>query len=159
MNFIRGGFFGAGSGGGGGGGGGEANTASNLGAGEGVFASKLGVDLRFKSLLAGAGISLSSDADEITIAAIAAALGWNQETIAAENVSGSDTVLADGLDNQPVDAASVLLIVNGEIAIQGINYNVVGGTNQGIEWLGDLTAHPLSFPLEDDDIIRAYYPS
>ena len=52
-----------------GGGGGEVNTASNLGAGEGVFASKLGVDLRFKSLVAGANVTLSSDSNTVTIAA------------------------------------------------------------------------------------------
>jgi hypothetical protein len=55
------------SSGGGGGGGGEANTASNLGAGEGVFAQKVGVDLQFKSLLAGSNITLSSGANTITI--------------------------------------------------------------------------------------------
>ncbi len=47
--------------------GGEANTASNLGSGEGVFSTKSGVDLRFKSLIPGGGIALSSDSDEITI--------------------------------------------------------------------------------------------
>lgn len=50
-----------------GGGGGEANTASNLGAGEGLYASKVGVDLRFKSLVAGANVTLSSDGDTVTI--------------------------------------------------------------------------------------------
>lgn len=48
---------------------GEANTASNLGAGTGVFASKSGVDLRFKSLVAGSNVTLSNDANTITIAA------------------------------------------------------------------------------------------
>ena len=48
-------------------GGGEANTASNLGTGEGVFGTKVGVQLRFKSLVAGTGISLASDGNEITI--------------------------------------------------------------------------------------------
>jgi hypothetical protein len=48
-------------------GGGEVNTASNLGAGEGVFASKVDLDLQFKSLVAGAGIELSSSATEITL--------------------------------------------------------------------------------------------
>ena len=48
---------------------GEANTASNLGAGEGVFGNKTGVDLRFKSLIEGSNVTLSSTADEITIAA------------------------------------------------------------------------------------------
>jgi len=46
---------------------GESNTASNLGGGEGVFGTKSGVDLQFKSLVAGTNISLSSDANEITI--------------------------------------------------------------------------------------------
>lgn len=49
------------------GGSGEANTASNLGAGEGVFAQKTGVDLEFKSLVAGTNITLTGSADEITI--------------------------------------------------------------------------------------------
>ena len=51
----------------GGGGSGEANTASNLGAGQGVFGSKSGVDLRFKSLVAGSNVTLSADANSITI--------------------------------------------------------------------------------------------
>lgn len=49
------------------GGSGEANTASNLGGGEGVFASKQGVDLRFKSLQGGNNVSLSSDSNTITV--------------------------------------------------------------------------------------------
>ncbi|MEM6698642.1 MAG: hypothetical protein AAF599_09625 [Bacteroidota bacterium] len=53
--------------GGGGGGSGEVNTASNIGGGEGLFASKSGVNLQFKSLFAGSGISLSSNANEVTI--------------------------------------------------------------------------------------------
>jgi hypothetical protein len=51
------------------GGAGEINTASNLGAGSGTFASKVGADLQFKSLVAGSNVSLSSTATEITIAA------------------------------------------------------------------------------------------
>lgn len=46
---------------------GEANTASNLGSGTGLYASKSGVDLRFKSLVAGTGISLSNDGTTVTI--------------------------------------------------------------------------------------------
>jgi hypothetical protein len=51
---------------------GEVNTASNLGAGEGVFAQKSSADLEFKSLVAGTNITLSSDTDEITINAAGA---------------------------------------------------------------------------------------
>ena len=46
---------------------GEVNTASNLGAGEGVFAQKTAQDLEFKSLVAGSGISLASTGTEITV--------------------------------------------------------------------------------------------
>ncbi len=53
--------------------GGETNTASNLGSGEGVFANKLGVDLRFRSLTATSPVSVSSTATEINIASSAEA--------------------------------------------------------------------------------------
>jgi len=48
-------------------GGGQANTASNLGLGEGVFKQKTGVDLEFKTLIGGSGITLSSDGNEVTV--------------------------------------------------------------------------------------------
>lgn len=51
---------------------GEANTASNLGTGIGVFASKVGLDLQFKSLVAGTNISLLASSTEITIDAASA---------------------------------------------------------------------------------------
>ena len=50
-----------------GGGGGEANTASNRGSGTGLFAAKVGVDLQFKSLVAGTNVTLSSDSNTVTI--------------------------------------------------------------------------------------------
>lgn len=52
----------------GGGGGGEANTASNLATGVGLFASKVGVDLRFKSILAGSSqISVTANGSGNTV--------------------------------------------------------------------------------------------
>ena len=49
--------------------GGEANTVSNLGAGSGLYASKSGIDLRFKSLVSGSNIVLASTGTDVTISA------------------------------------------------------------------------------------------
>ena len=46
---------------------GQNNTGSNVGTGLGVFREKVGVDLRFKTLLAGTGINLTASTGEITI--------------------------------------------------------------------------------------------
>jgi len=54
---------------GGGGGGGQSNTASNIGTGAGIFAQKSGIDLEYKSLVAGTGVTITPSADEITISA------------------------------------------------------------------------------------------
>lgn len=54
-----------------GGGGGEVNTASNAGSGSGVFKTKVGADLQFKSILAGAGITVTPGTNEVTIASTA----------------------------------------------------------------------------------------
>jgi hypothetical protein len=51
---------------------GEANTASNLGTsgdGSGLYASKSGVDLRFKRIKAGSNISLTEETNDVVIAA------------------------------------------------------------------------------------------
>lgn len=50
-----------------GGGSGEANTASNLGSGVGLFAQKAGVDLEFKGLVAGTNITLTPSSTGVTI--------------------------------------------------------------------------------------------
>lgn len=46
---------------------GEANTASNLGGGYGWFSQKSGVDLQFKSIVAGTNVTLSQDDSTITV--------------------------------------------------------------------------------------------
>ena len=43
------------------------NTGSNLGTGQGIFGQKVADDLQFKSLVGGTGVTLSADANEITI--------------------------------------------------------------------------------------------
>ena len=60
---------------------GQNNTASNLGAGLGIFKEKLGVDLRFKSLKEGDGISISSSSGELTISStVSPEITFNADT-------------------------------------------------------------------------------
>lgn len=77
------------------GGSGEANTASNLGAGTGLFAGKVVADLQFKSLVAGANITLTPDATTVTIAATGGGGG------AVDSVNGETGVVV--LDTDDID--------------------------------------------------------
>ena len=81
---------------------GEANDAQNLGvtaAREGIFANKVASTLRFKSLVAGSGITLSSDGSEITIAASAGS--GNLGSLTGTNLGSGSAVFSsyDGVSN------------------------------------------------------------
>jgi hypothetical protein len=85
-----------GSGGDSGSGSGEANTASNVGGGAGVFQSKVGIDLRFRSLVAGAGVSIAQAANAITISSTPTAAALNVVTVTSSNYNvlpSNDVVL------------------------------------------------------------------
>lgn len=101
-----------------GGGGGEANTASNIGAGQGVFASKVGVDLRFKSLVAGTNVSLSADGNTITIN--------------ASGGGGSGTVTSVGLSAPTgFDVSGSPVTASGTLALSfATGYSLPTNTNQ-----------------------------
>lgn len=90
-----------GSGGSGGGSGtGEANTASNVGGGAGVFKSKSGVDLKFRSITPGAGVSIVQGIDTITISSTPTAALLNVVSIDGYNYNilpSNDVVLVSNL--------------------------------------------------------------
>lgn len=99
-------------GGGGAGGGGEINTASNLGAGAGVFAQKVGTDLQFRSVVAGTGIGVVQNANDVTVS-----IGAHTHTIA--NVTGLQTALDGKLGTTATAAAALKLATARTIALSG----------------------------------------
>jgi ElaB/YqjD/DUF883 family membrane-anchored ribosome-binding protein len=108
--------------------GGEANTASNLGAGEGVFGTKVGVDLRYKSLVGGTGVTLSSDASEITIDrdAITASDVTDFDTEVANNsaVAANTAKVSNATHTGDVTGATALTIANGAVSEAKLNASV-----------------------------------
>ena len=118
------------------GGSGEINTASNLWTGEWIFASKVWVDLQFKSLVAGSGVNLSSTATEVTVTAVATPVAWN-----IESNSGTpfDAAIGDFvIDNHVVTDTTINLptaVGNDWLSIM-VKKNNDGWHSTIVDWFG-----------------------
>lgn len=108
---------------------GETNTASNLGAGSGVFASKSGVDLRFKSLVAGTNITLTPSGTEILIAATSGVAG-ETNTISQAGAAGVSIL-------QATPKVGVDLRTRGLIAGSNVTITPTGSTDVTIAATGE----------------------
>lgn len=134
------------------GGSGEANTASNLGTNsatvQGLFSAKSGVDLQFRSIVAGTGISLSSNASTVTIEATSsggtvtsvALTAPSMLSVSGSPITGSGT-LALSLANQNANtvfagptsggaaAPTFRALVSGDIPDLSATYFLAASTN------------------------------
>jgi hypothetical protein len=123
------------------GGGGETNTASNVGTGEGVFKQKTGVDLEFKSLVAGANITITNNVNDLTIASTG---GAGRTTVinpvSPYTVSNGDIVLWDTTaGNKVIDLPTAAAGINFVIDVKktDITANTITINPNGAETIED----------------------
>jgi len=97
---------------------GEANTASNIGSGEGVFANKAGVDLRFRSLLATGSVSLISGSNAITISGTVGG-----DVFGPSSVTDRVVTIYDGTSGKLIQDSLVTIDISGAIDNNQEKYN------------------------------------
>lgn len=105
------------------------NTASNSGSGVGIYKEKIGVDLRFRSLIAGNGISLTQHTSDITI---------NNLYSSISEIKAQDNTVFNAT------GASIFNIVGGGGVTTTISNNtltILGGTNLQAETAPKLGAN------------------
>ena len=108
------------------------NTASNLGTGQGIFAQKVGDDLQFKSLIGGTNVSLTADANNITITA-------SNDTTALNLGTGAGLFTSKSGDNLQLksiiaNAASGISVTSNanDLTFQLVTANVDAGKLGGV---------------------------
>ena len=109
------------------------NTGSNLGTGQGIFGQKVGDDLQFKSLVGGTGVTLSADANEITINSSA--------TVSSATNLGSGTGLFVDLTTGSLNFKSLAISTGLSIANTGTTVTIsVDSANLNAGTLGGLAS-------------------
>jgi len=114
--------------GGSGGGAGEANTASNVGSGDGWFKTKVGVDLQFKSIVAGAGVVITPGANDITISSTPSTALDDVDSATDSNAtltSANDSFFMDGL------TADRTVTLPSAVGLDGKRFNIKAITLNG----------------------------
>lgn len=95
----------------------SSDTASNLGAGNGVFASKVANDFQFKSLIAGTNITITPTGTDLTIDSTSGGVGTPDFTSALQVItSGGGLTIAHGLGVRPNLVVVQLECVGNDVA-------------------------------------------
>lgn len=130
---------------------GESNTASNLSGGVGLFSTKVGVDLRFRSLSGGSGIGITQETNTVTIT-------YTGTSSSGGNVvSGINTFTAGTATSQSVNVTA--LTINTITASGSSNFNTLSATtfsagtiNSGSTNLYDIFATPAQISTNNNGI-------
>ena len=98
---------------------GETNTASNVGAGDGVFKQKVGVDLEIKTLIGGTNVTITNNTNDLTINA-----SGGGSSFSLRNVTATDTF---STANETINCTANTFTVNlpTAVSIQGTTYTLV----------------------------------
>lgn len=138
---------------------GEANSGQNVGAGSQVFKSKVGTVLQFRTIVAGAGVSLAQSADEVTISSTPSAPTYNVQTVVASDYSATaanDYILVDcaGVDRtltlpSAIGISGKLLII--KLISSGNNLEVETVLNQTMDGV-NRTLTPLIINVQYESI-------
>ena len=131
-------------------------TVSNIGTGEGIFASKSGTDFKLKSLKPGSFVSLVADGDSITIN-----VDTTQSAVTAQNLDTGQGIFANKSGNilnlkslKVTDANGNLSVASDATSITftntaqnntASNYGTAGQSNDGAGVFKAKTAQDLAF--------------
>lgn len=143
-----------------GGGIGEANTASNIGSGADVFKTKVGIDLQFRKINAGPGVTITQNTNDITISSTPTAALLSIQSVVGTNYSATSANDAILVSNSGVNvtvtlpsaiglSGKILYIKKMDVGNTMFIASVSGQTLDGV----NITATPLAVTVVYETVV------